>query len=251
MQNLIISKTSERRRLPAGCLKVLSCVLLLLTAGLLLSACSSETSITSEISTYYKSIQDFLSGVNKFFSALYYVTSLIGFNPIALLIAVFILSSGLSSIGIPKGKAAFFTALAIADTIWILWKYSFDSPAEEYWTIVKSTFVLLIPFLFLMILKKGAPALIALFKKLRARSRGHELKFMRREINSLSRLLLEKNVELHNQIQTNMDEDETSAGINSETKKHINEIKKLLELLEKKNTLKNRGTANESPEKIE
>jgi hypothetical protein len=246
MQNLISKNDVRKTRR----VKVFSCVLLLL-AGVLLSACSSETSITSEISTYYKSIQDFLSGVNKFFSAMYYVTSLVGFKPIALLIAVFILSSGLSSIGIPKGRAAFFTSLVIADTIWILWKYSFDSPAEEYWTIVKSTFVLLIPFLFLLILKKLAPVLIAFLKKLRPRSRGHEVKFTRREINSLSRQLLEKNVELHNQIQTNMDEDETATGINSETKKRITEIKKLLDLLEKKNTLKKRETANESPGKIE
>ena len=69
---------------------------------------------------------------------------------------------------------------------------------------------------------------------MKARLTGEELKLQRKEISSLSRLLLEENMKLHNQIQANIDSAELSTGLSSDTKKLINKMRKLLDTLEEK-----------------
>jgi len=187
----------------------------------------------------YKSIEEFMDGVNSFVGKVQRVTDMIGFKPIALLIIVFFLSSGLSSVGVPKGKASFLTALALTDMIWLAWKMSFsDTQSAEYFSIVKANLILLSPFILIFSIKEGRPFIAKSLKKMKVRLLGEELKLRRREINSLSRLLLEENVKLHNQIQANIDNDELSTGLSSETKKFITEMRKLLDTLEKKDKVK-------------
>ena len=196
----------------------------------------------------YKSIEEFIDGINSYVSKIQRVANTIGFKPIMLLIIVFFLSSGLSSVGVPKGKASFLTALALTNTIWIAWKISFDNTQfDEYLSILKANLILLSPFILIFSIKSGWPFMAKSLKRMKVKLMGEELKAKRREINSLSRLLLEENIKLHNQIQANIDSDELSIGLSSDTKKLINEMKKLLDLLEKKDKVKQ----NADPEKIE
>jgi uncharacterized protein YoxC len=223
-------------------------VFILLTC-FFLSGSSTEASIKEKIQeTYktakeipesmkgtYKSIEEFIDGVNNFVGKIQRVISMTGFKPIAFLIIVIFLSSGLSAIGVPRGMLSFFISLALVNTIWIIWKMSFgNTQMGEYLSIIKTNLILLFPFMLIFSIKSGWPFITKSLKNMKARLTGEELKLKRKEINSLSRLLLEENMKLHNQIQANIDNDELSTGLSSDTKKLINKMRKLLDLLEKK-----------------
>jgi len=233
-------------------------IVFLLLACLLLSSFScaekiqetykSAKEIPDNVKKTYKSIEELIDGVNSFIGKIQSVAGMIGFKPIALLIIVFFLSSGLSSVGVPRGKAAFLASLALADVIWVAWKMSFsDTQFAEYLSIAKANLIILIPFILVFSVNKGRPFIAKSLRRIKTRLSGEELKERRREINFLSRLLLEENVKLHNQIQSNMDDDELSAELSPETKKLIHEIRKLLDLLEKKD----KGKTNAELKKIE
>ncbi|MCL1912209.1 MAG: hypothetical protein FWG13_08385 [Leptospirales bacterium] len=208
----------------------------------------SAKEIPENMKRTFKSIEEFIDGVNSFVGKIHSVAAMIGFKPIALLIIIFFLSSGLTSVGVPKGKASFLTSLALADTVWVLWKMSFsDTQFAEYLSIAKTNLILLLPFIVIFSIHKGRPFIAKSLRRIKARLSGEELKLRRKEITSLSRLLLEENVKLHNQIQENIDNDELYAELSPDAKKLIDEIRKLLDLLEKKNKRK----INAELEKIE
>jgi len=195
----------------------------------------SAIEIPANMKETYKSMEEFIDGINSFAGKVKSVTGMIGFKPIALLIIVAFLSSGLSAIGVPSGMLSFFISLALVNTIWIMWKMSFvDTQVGEYLSIIKTNLILLFPFILIFSIKSGWPFITKSLKKMKARLTGEELKLQRKEINSLSRLLLEENMKLHNQIQAEIDSDELSTGLSSDTKKLINKMRKLLDTLEEK-----------------
>ncbi|MDY6967539.1 MAG: hypothetical protein SVR08_02620 [Spirochaetota bacterium] len=113
------------------------------------------------ITSVLSQAKDLFEGLYRFFftttSAVITVTSFIGFNTLMLLAAVLFFSAGFSVIGVPKGKASFFTSLIFADIIWFIWAVSFDP--DSYMFLIQmfnSNLVLLIPFLLLPVLKKVA-----------------------------------------------------------------------------------------------
>jgi len=229
----------------------ITCMVFFLLACLLVSGSSTEVfagikdkiqetyksaiEIPANMKETYKSIEEFVDGINSFAGKVKSVTGMIGFKPIMLLIIIFFLSSGLSAIGVPRGIASFFISLAMVNTIWIMWKMSFvDTQIGEYLTIIKTNLILLFPFILIFSIKSGWPFIKKSLQKMKARLTGEELQLKRKEINSLSRLLLEENMKLHNQIQTEIDSDELSTGLSSDTKKLMNKMRKLLDTLEGK-----------------
>ena len=228
----------------------LCCIVFFLLVCLFLSASSTEAFFVKEKiqETYksaieipenmketYKSMEEFIGGVNSFADKVKSVTGMVGFKPIMLLIIVIFLSSGLSSIGVPRGMLSFFISLAFVNTIWIMWKMSFtDTQAAEYLSIIKTNLILLFPLILIFSIKSGWPFIKKSLQKMKARLTGEELQLQRKEINSLSRILLEENMKLHNQIQAEIDSDELSTGLSSDTKKSINKMRKLLDTLEEK-----------------
>ena len=71
-----------------------------------------------------------------------------------------------------------------------------------------------------------------------ARFTGKDIKRKRDEVNFLLRMILSKGIDLHNDIQENMEQDSASTGLSSGAIREIHEIKKLLDTLEKTNKQK-------------
>jgi len=217
--------------------------LLLILIVLLLTGCTeavtSAKTTSSGMMSAWDDIKGFMNSVSTFFSTLSSIVSLLGFKTIALLIAVLMLSSGFSAIGVPKGRISFFLALAVADAIWILFKMSFGDPLSDYLsTVIKSTLIVSLPFLAVVIIKKIWPRMRSRLRNVFARFTGHDIKRKRDEVNFLLRMILSKGIDLHNDIQENMEQDSASTGLSSGTIKEIHEIKKLLDALEKTNKQK-------------
>jgi hypothetical protein len=126
----------------------------------------------TEIQSTFNEIKDFFSGIKSFFEKIASFTSFIGFGTFVLLLVVFIFSSGLSAIGIPRGRTAFFISLALADSLWILWKESFAHQSPAYLLpLFRANAILLIPYMGTLVAKKLFPLFMMRLKKLFIRKR--------------------------------------------------------------------------------
>ncbi len=106
----------------------------------LFGGASGDTMIVfSGISSTLSEIKNFLSGINSFISSMLSITKLIGFSTFVLFFFILLLSSGLSAIGIPRGKTSFLVSLLIADSLWIIWSRSFNPHSYDYLTHVGRT----------------------------------------------------------------------------------------------------------------
>lgn len=124
----------------------------LFTLGLFLTLFSkgNDSIITAGVTDIIKDVHRFMEGWNTFFSRLSAVTSLVGFKTVLLFLAVLVISSGLSAIGIPRGKVSFFSALFITDIVWIAFKDSFNPGTLDYLgPIIRANLTLSIPVLLL------------------------------------------------------------------------------------------------------
>lgn len=121
--------------------------------------------LSSSINEIQESIQEtkeLFTSINKFFSsissAVKTVSSLVGGTTLILLFFILIISSGLGAIGIPKGKITFFSALIIADILWLVWGNSTGAGLTGYFLLIaKTNAVILSPFILYLILKKYSP----------------------------------------------------------------------------------------------
>lgn len=103
---------------------------LILFVGLF-SAGRGDT-VVAGVTDTIKEIQQFIEGWRIFFSRLSAITSLVGFKTLLLFMAILVISSGLSSIGLPRGKVSFILALLVADTVWIAFSDSFNPGKFTY-----------------------------------------------------------------------------------------------------------------------
>ena len=189
--------------------------------------------IINGISTTLGEIKAFMSGIAGFFSKIASLFGFVGFKTIALLIGVFVISSGLTSTGVAGGKASFFLALAIIDAVIILWMMSFeDGLTDGAPALVKSNLFLIVPFLALWIVRKLVPAARRQTKRIAFAAIGQNAKLRRREVSEISRRLLEANVQLNNSISEDLDKSGWS-GMSSAAKANIKEMKRLINALEK------------------
>ncbi len=108
-----------------------------------------------------QNISDALKGIQSFFTSLSnisVISNVIGLETILLLVVVIIFSTGLSALGVPKGKLAFLLSLLTADCLWFLWKASMKDPFQEFMPqILKSNLVVLSPFLAVSVLAAAVP----------------------------------------------------------------------------------------------
>jgi len=124
----------------------------LFTLGLFLTLFSEGNNIiiNAGVTDIIKDVHRFMEGWNTFFTRLSAVTSLVGFKTVLLFLAVLVISSGLSAIGIPRGKFSFFSALFIIDMVWIAFKDSFNPGTLDYLgPIIRANLTLSIPVLLL------------------------------------------------------------------------------------------------------
>jgi hypothetical protein len=121
-----------------------------------------------------KEIQNIFQGIQSFIDNIASFTSILGFSTIILFIFVILLSAGLTTLGLEKGKTSFLAALIIADILWILWKESFNPESRIYLTgIMKSNAFLLTPLFIVSFIKwlsprfftKAKKAIVSIFKR--------------------------------------------------------------------------------------
>lgn len=94
------------------------------------------------------------------------LNSIFGLSVILLFIAVVILSAGLSALGLPKGKITFFSSLLIADFFWYIWYYAQNPETYGFiWSIFKTSFILISPYIVIMLLKFLIPTLYEEIRK--------------------------------------------------------------------------------------
>src|SRR5208337_2441949 len=88
------------------------------------------------------------------------ISNVIGLETVLLFVAVIVFSTGLSALGVPKGRLAFLVSLCTADCLWILWKASMKAALPDYLPqILKSNLVVLSPFLAVSVLAAVVPLL--------------------------------------------------------------------------------------------
>ncbi len=129
--------------------------------------------------SFFDDVGDTITGFGRFFNAMKAaadpVAALIGFKAVMLFLGILLISTGLSFLGLPRGKASFYTSLITADILWILWAWSFDPEDINYldllFSIFKTNLILLLPFLIIsfikrspIITKKLVPAIKSLIK---------------------------------------------------------------------------------------
>ncbi len=75
------------------------------------------------------------------------IVSFAGFRAVILLLAVMIIASLFSFLGIPRGGFSFFLSLLCADALWIAWHKSFQ-PVEWgfIYVLLKTNLILIVPF---------------------------------------------------------------------------------------------------------
>ncbi len=101
------------------------------------------------LSSTLNEIKDFLTGINSFISSIVSLSKLIGFSTFILFLFIMLLSSGLSAIGIPRGKVSFTLSLLIADSIWIMWSRSFNPGSYDFLLrIGRANLIILLPVIF-------------------------------------------------------------------------------------------------------
>lgn len=86
------------------------------------------------------------TGIQAFASRIIDFTSAIGIATIVLFLAVLVLSSGLTMLGVPRGRASFLMSLLIADGVWFAWSQSFHPGSAAFLPgLMKSNILLLSP----------------------------------------------------------------------------------------------------------
>jgi len=112
-----------------------------------------------------KETKELFTSINKFFttisSAVQKVSSLVGGTTLLLLFFVLIISSGLGALGIPRGRITFFSALIIADILWLVWGNSTGAGMLSYSLIIaKTNGIILSPFIIYLVLKRYSPSIL-------------------------------------------------------------------------------------------
>ncbi len=90
------------------------------------------------------------------------IAAFAGLKAILLLLGALVISSLLVFAGIPRGVFSFFLSLFLADLLWVTWVRSYSPGAPvDYPAIVRTNGVLLVPLVFLAVVRKYLPAFLS------------------------------------------------------------------------------------------
>ncbi|PKL39835.1 MAG: hypothetical protein CVV44_06335 [Spirochaetae bacterium HGW-Spirochaetae-1] len=180
-----------------------------------------------------RDIQDLITGINTFISRVSTVTGLVGFQTILLFISVLIISSGLSAIGLPKGKTVFLLSLAMADTLWILWKDSFNPESLSYLVpVLRANLILLIPLITYILLKAFVPFLFPQIRNVLFRLLPGSGRRLRDQLTrETSRELMLKSLSLYITLQKNNGGNDKNEILSSQADKLVKDIRKLVDTI--------------------
>ncbi len=134
----------------------------------------------TDITESLQELTDAVRGIHSFLAGVSFISETIGFGTILLFLAVIVFSAGYSALGLPKGKASFFSSLITADALWVLWNVSFNAPPAEYIiSMIRSNLIVLCPLAVVAVITRAAPPLAV-----RIRSGVRSLFGRRREIGA-------------------------------------------------------------------
>lgn len=188
----------------------------------------------NEIKDSINETKELFVPINKFIttiaSPIKKISSLVGGSTLIMLLFILIISSGLSALGIPKGRFTFFTALIIADSLWLAWGHSINTDMLFYFfKIAKTNAILLSPlFLYIIVKKYFSSFLKGLTVKIPFKSeKGMHIKeaeFLNERFSDESLIFIKK-------FSRDMEGKEINGKIflSDESRNSINNIKKLLE----------------------
>ena len=178
----------------------------------------------NETKELFVSINKFIKTVSAPVKA---VSSLLGGTTLILLLFVLIISSGLGALGIPKGKFTFFTALFIADSLWMAWGSSINADTLIYFLkIIKTNVILLSPVIIYLIIKKYSPDI---FRRFKNKITGRGIKIQ--EAQFLSERFSDESLQLIKALSGDMGSGKTNGTIflSDASRSSIVRIKKLLD----------------------
>ncbi|MBN1501648.1 MAG: hypothetical protein JW982_15930 [Spirochaetes bacterium] len=157
------------------------------------------------------------------------INSLFGIEVLLLLLAVILFSSGLSAVGVPKGKLAFFSALAAADFFWLVWLIAQKSGSYLFiFKVLKTNLILLSPYLLVLTVKTIWPVILHHVRRRLYSKRGMK----KEQLMKFSTEIMQLNVYLSKYIQQDLITDEEYVVLSNNT------YNSLRHLLSKLNSLK-------------
>ncbi len=193
--------------------------------------------VFSGISSTLSEIKDFLSGINSFINSMVSLSKLIGFSTFLLFIFIMLLSSGLSAIGIPRGKVSFTLSLLVADSIWIMWSRSFNPGSYDFLARVgRANLIILLP---VILFAFSAWIFPPLFKKMKRKIKSSGFRkgkgFSGSETMKLSKEFADYSREFQNSLVNDIIGSESKKDIllSTETLRFSRKLKGFLEELEK------------------
>lgn len=220
-------------------------IIFLLLIALLISPAAGTSQWHSGISAPFEKIstginelkesvnetREFFASVNRFITIVTApvkkISSLLGGTTLILLFSVLIISSGLGAVGIPRGRITFFTALLIADSLWLAWGSSINSNIIIYLLkIAKTNMIILSPLLLYLILKKFSPGFLSIIKN---RISGKSIHA--KEAEFLNERFSDESLKLLKSLSADIDRGKKNSKIllSDASRDSIGRIKKLLE----------------------
>ena len=115
-------------------------------------------STLSDTKETIEGISRFIDTASGIINIVISIIGILGFKALILFFTVLFLSTGFSYIGIPKGKASFFSSLTLANLIWFAWERSFNPDSYSFLiSMLQTNLILLIPFISILLLKRVLP----------------------------------------------------------------------------------------------
>jgi hypothetical protein len=192
-----------------------------------------------------RDIQGIINMIKAFISWLEALSKMLGFRTIILLLAVMILSSAMSAFGLRRGKFTFLLSLGIADALWIIVEKSFGVALPEYLGhMFKANLFLLSPLAAVALIKKFQPPLARTIRNFAGRITGRDITLRKKELQAISRQALDRTIALYDSIHNSLDREKTweTVRLTTETRYHIKDLRRLLDLLENENNRLERST---------
>jgi hypothetical protein len=175
---------------------------------------------TAGIGDTLNEINETIKGISLFIKTIYSITSAVGFTTIMFFIAVLLFSSGISSLGIPRGAASLILSLILIDGIWVIWNMSMVGNIIISQKMVYSNAIITVPLILYYIIRILIPAIIRKFKDRRIK------------INEEPEIILNTITLLSNKVQASLIKDKNTT-LSLESKEAILALKIFIDSLDK------------------
>lgn len=181
--------------------------------------------ITESISEILNTIRGIAAGIQAISNAITFISSFLSLSIVFILLILFAISSGLSSIGIAKGKLNFFLSLFLTDFFWFLWSYGYYLGNFSFlFPMLKINLIILSPLISIYLLKKYAPIIYYRMLRFLYKHDGptlNELKYIN------DRLILES-AELQRHLNADIFNSGKKANLSFNTISKVKEMRKIL-----------------------